>query len=233
MAASESCADRGRGSAANLPDWEESPSWPATPGLGSNRGSTAQSRPGPHLDYSFGSVLLNGRRGSGPLLIAIDTNHVVDYFQHSGEIWRGLPYDGVSDPEYIGDLDNLSLILALHVVRDIRLIVLPETLRDAKKTLSAERYRVSRVAFDQFTNTMEHFADSDDSFDTSRRQTLCFPDSIVNDALARIPHALDRMMVRAVMNTGAHVFMTRDRRVINCGVHFRPLGLFIASHGDV
>jgi hypothetical protein len=193
------------------------------------------SPPGPHFDYSFANILFSGRRGSGPLLVALDTNLVLDYYSFGSAFWLGQPYAGVSaaDSKYLDELDCLSLILALLVVRDIRLIVQPETLRDAKKVVSAERQLARRVAFDQFTHAMEHFSDCDEDFETSRQQTLALPDSVLDDALAQIPGALDRMMVSAAHRTGAHVFMTRDDRVINAREHFRPLGLYIGSPGDV
>src|SRR5262245_48358821 len=45
--------------------------------------------PGPYFLYEHGRELFSGRRGSGPLRVALDTNLLIDYFEYSRAMWAG------------------------------------------------------------------------------------------------------------------------------------------------
>lgn len=94
---------------------------------------------GPDFVYESAPGLFHSRMGRGPLFIAWDTNLLVDYFQFGRKLWEGghLP-DGL-DEEHGSELEGLQLLIALWVLRDIRFMILPGTVTDAKKKLSQSR----------------------------------------------------------------------------------------------
>ena len=69
-------------------------------------------------------------------------------------MWRddGLP-DSVGG-DYAAELEGLQLVMALWVIRDIRFVILHQTINDAKKKLSEDRRSARLNAFHEFTSAL-------------------------------------------------------------------------------
>jgi hypothetical protein len=105
---------------------------------------------GPGFDYEACPDLFAGRRGYGPLDVVLDTNLLIDYFQHGRALWEGESLVGELG-EYGEELEALQLVVAIWVIRELRFHVLPRVLVDAKRKLSQER-------FAERANALENFA---------------------------------------------------------------------------
>lgn len=83
-------------------------------------------------------MLFGARNGRGPLRIALDTNVLIDYFEHGNAMWTGEPLTEGRDDEYSEHLEALQLILAVWVLRDIELVMLKKSLRDSKRLFAVD-----------------------------------------------------------------------------------------------
>jgi hypothetical protein len=139
---------------------------------------------GPQFVYEAGPDLFLGRRGWGPLYIAWDTNLLLDYFQFGSALWQG---DGLPDSlgqKHAEELEGLQLLLSLWVLRDIRFVILPDSIDDAKKQLSPER-RENRIrAFDEFASALRLVGwGESDAEAASHDGLLILPESLLQQAL--------------------------------------------------
>lgn len=187
---------------------------------------------GPHFVYDGAQHLFLGRRGRGPLFVAWDTNLLIDYFTYGSLLWKGeaVPVDG----DYGAELEGLQLILGLWVMRDVRFLILPDSIDDAKRQLSPER-RKSRVnAFEEFASALSLVQSGEPEADRpSRDGLLILSDSELERATDKVPVGYDRRLVRAAARSGAHVFLTGDRDVLRNREALRPFGLLLASPLDL
>ncbi|MDQ2846809.1 MAG: hypothetical protein M3Y77_10770 [Actinomycetota bacterium] len=207
-------------------------------GLGEELGRTiaagmARGAPvGPDFDYAVSTDLFGTRRGRGPLYIAWDTNLLIDYFDFGARLWRreGLP-ESLEEGNYLA-LEGLELLLALWVVRDIRFVVLPQVIDDAKKRLSDQRRQARINAFQEFVGALRLVSSTTDGGDLeapSREGLLVLPDRIVDEALQAVPAGLDRRLVRAAVHSGVHVLISKDRGMLRGAPALRRLGLSITD----
>ncbi|WP_189210292.1 hypothetical protein [Actinokineospora fastidiosa] len=189
---------------------------------------------GPHFVYDDAPRLFLGRRGRGPLYVAWDTNLLLDYFQFGSRLWRGDPLPETVDENYSSELEGLQLVLTLWIMRDIRFVILPQTISDAKKELSEER-RLNRInAFEEFVSALRLVGSGLPADDTpSRDGILSLPDKELQRALQGVPSGYDRRLVEAAVRGGATVFLNRDAKVLRNRDAFRPFGLLIASSLDL
>lgn len=185
---------------------------------------------GPDFDYAVSTDLFGPRRGRGALYVAWDTNLLIDYFDFGTRIWRqqDLP-ESMEEGNYLA-LEGLELLLALSVVRDIRFVVLPAVIDDAKKRLSDQRRRNRINAFQEFAGALRLVSDTTDDghlVAPSRAGLLQLPDRVVQEILEAVPAGLDRRLVRAAVRSGVHVLITKDRGMLNGSLALRRLGLTI------
>jgi len=189
---------------------------------------------GPHFVYEAGPKLFLGRRGRGPLYVAWDTNLLVDYFEFGSRIWQG---DSIADAvgqDYAAELEGLQFLLSLWVFRDIRFLMLPDSIDDAKKKLLPERRQDRIRAFHEFTSALRLLGWGDPEADPpSREGLLILPESELQRALARVPAGFDRKLVEVAVRSGAYVFLTRDERVLKAKDVLRPFGLLVATPLDL
>ncbi len=188
---------------------------------------------GPEFNFADSAILFSGRRGSGPFYAVWDTNILLDYFEHGSRLWSGRELPTELDDEYLSDLECLQLVMALWAIRDIRFVVLRESVDDAKKKLSQERRLLRRNAFDEFACALVLTPDGDSGHNISRHGLLALPRTVFDDAMNNVPRGLDRRMVSAACRYGAHAYVTRDKKVLRAAPHFRSLGLSIISPGDL
>jgi hypothetical protein len=188
---------------------------------------------GPDFDFTTSHFIFAGRWGSGPLYIAWDTNILIDYFEHGAAIWTDDKLPDEMEDDLQSELECLQFIFALWAIRDIRFIVLPEVVDDAKKKLSREGRRRRIRALVEFTQALQLVSAVDPEEEIPRDGLLNLPDSVRDAALAKVPAGLDRRMITAAHRRGAHVFLTRDRGVLRAAEAFHPLGLTITSPGEL
>lgn len=187
---------------------------------------------GPDFDYAASYDLFLGRHGVGPLYVAWDTNILLDYFEHGANLWADTELPETIPEDHHSELECLQLVFALWVIRDVRIVVLNECIDDAKKQLREEQRSARVNAFEEFSHALRLTPDGSED-QISRAGLLALPDSAFNDALASVPRGLDQRMVSAAYRSGAHVFLTRDKGVLQARARFRPLGLLITSPGDL
>lgn len=184
---------------------------------------------GPHFVYEEGPDLFLGRTGRGPLRLAWDTNLLIDYFDHGEALWSGEALSGANE-RLNEDLEALQLVMGLWVLRDIHIVLVPGVASDARRQLTERRRRDRVRAFFEFARAISLVTGEDTP---PPRPPLHLPPSILDAALDRVPGGGDRMLVRQAVETGVHVFLTRDRRVLACAAAFRPLGLAIVGPQDL
>ncbi len=188
---------------------------------------------GPDFQYDDGPSLFLARRGRGPLHVVWDTNLLLDYFQHGRAMWeQGVMLNAVG--EYGAELEAIQIIMALWVLRDIRFHVLPQVLSDAKTTLTRERLAARYLALTEFSRALSLVAAGESEPDpVAHNGPLILPDRELQRTLQCIPNGGDRMLVKASVRMRAHVFLTRDKKVVRCRDSLRPFGLLLASPGDL
>ncbi|SRR6266496_990955 len=189
---------------------------------------------GPDFAYHTAPDVFLGRQGYGPLYVVWDTNLLIDYFQFGSLLWQGADLPDYVEEEYKGELEGLQFLLSLWAMRDIRFVILPQSINDAKKKLSSQRRHERIQAFDEFVAALRLMGWSPDGMEVpSREGLLILPDSLLEDALVAIPAGFDRNLVRAAVPCGVHVFLSRDDRVLKARSKMRLFGLSLASPLDL
>ncbi|WP_405147670.1 hypothetical protein OG589_08455 [Sphaerisporangium sp. NBC_01403] len=189
---------------------------------------------GPHFVYETTPRLFHTRSGRGPLFIAWDTNILIDYFKYGQALWEGGSLPDFADGDYAGELEGLQMLIALWVLRDIRFVVLPASIKDAKKRLSSERQADRIRAFEEFTSALSLVSGEPSGTDPpSREGLLILPDSLLEDAVANLPQGFDRTLVRSAARMGIHVFMTMDKGILRQRAALKSFGLLLASPLDL
>lgn len=142
----------------------------------------------------------------GPLVVALDSNILIDLQEHGNLLLNGDEPTGV-DAGYADELNALGTILDRWLLHDIRFIVTPRSLTDAR--------RVSQRFLDGRRPAVEALAQSlayqlgDWSYVAPSYQSL----SSVGTEQG-LPHGADRDLILEAQAAGAHVFCTRDRLVL-------------------
>lgn len=184
---------------------------------------------GPHFVYLPNQPLFFGRQGRGPLEIALDTNLLIDYFQHGRALWAGDALPDIVADDHGEQLEALQLIVALWVVRDIRFRILSGFLDDSKKKLHPDRVQQRRGAWHEFRSAISLVADDGDF----TGNPLSLPRSVLEAALAKVPAGKDRELIAEGVRRRVHVFATRDKGILAASRAFRPLGLHIVTPQDL
>ncbi|MER5326760.1 hypothetical protein [Streptosporangium roseum] len=189
---------------------------------------------GPHFVYETAPRMFHTRRGRGPLCIAWDTNILIDYFKYGRALWEGDNLPDFADGDYAGELEGLQMLIALWVLRDIRFVVLPASIKDAKKRLSAE-HQTNRIrAFEEFTSALSLVSGGPSGVDPpSREGLLVLPDSLLESAVANLPQGFDRLLVWSAARMGMHAFMTMDKGILRYRAALKPFGLLLVSPLDL
>jgi hypothetical protein len=189
--------------------------------------------PGPHFVYHAAPDLFLGRRGAGPLEIAWDTNILLDYLEHGSALWEGQDPE-VRDEEYFAELEALGIIINLWMRRDIRFRILPRSIDDAKRGLSAARRSSRARAVDEVSAALALDVWGDlRSVAASPPLDLLPHKSQEARLVESLPKGADADLVRRAWRLGVHVFLTRDAGILRRAADVRPLGLLIASPLDL
>lgn len=147
----------------------------------------------------------------GPLVVALDSNVLIDVQQHGASMLDDTPWPPPvpADATYARDLDGLADLLELWLIRDIRLVVTPRSLTDAKK-LSERFLSQRRASVDALAETLAFQLG-----DWSEGAPSHLPVPALRGAETGLPAGADRELVLEAQAIGAHVFLTRDEQVLH------------------
>lgn len=158
----------------------------------------------------------------GPLVVALDSNILVDLQQHGAALMNDEPLpEGVADDgDYSGQLYALADLVNLWMMRDIRFIVTPRSKTDAKK-VTPEFLARRLPAIDALADSLAFQLGDWVSLAPSERTAV----HAVGEETG-LPDGADRDLVLEAQAIGAHVFLTRDRRVLErTALTGRPMAL--------
>lgn len=141
----------------------------------------------------------------GPLVVALDSNVLIDLQQHGAAILNaeelGVP------AAYEEELLALGSILDIWMLRDIRFIVTPRSRTDAKRL--SERFLATRgPAVEALAQSLAY--QYGDWAALAPSETSLPP----LDSVTGIPAGADRDLLVEAQAVGAHVFLTRDEKVL-------------------
>lgn len=143
----------------------------------------------------------------GPLVVALDSNALIDLQQHGALLLNGDVPGGIYG-EYAADLAGLADLLNLWLLRDIRFVVTPRSLTDAKKV--TQRFLDRRLpAVDAIAESLAFQFGNWTIPAPSERPGL----RLLGDETG-LPEGPDRDLVLEAQAVGAHAFLTRDREVL-------------------
>lgn len=142
----------------------------------------------------------------GPLVVALDSNVLIDIQQHGGVLINGTVPD--VDDAYGADLAGLADLLNLWLLRDIRFVLTPRSLTDAKKVTDSFLGRrlpsVDAIAASLAFQLGDWTVSPPSAGDAP----------VPIGAETGLPHGADRDLVLEAQAVGAHTFLTRDRLVL-------------------
>lgn len=154
------------------------------------------------------NLLLPGYHG--PLVVALDSSALIDLQQHGTALLNDepLPERVAADDVYSSELAGLADLLNLWLLRDIRFVVTPRSKTDARKL--TERFLERRQT------SIEALADSlaFQSGDWNASPPADGPAPAPVGDETGLPPGADRDLVLEAQAVGAHVFLTRDREVL-------------------
>lgn len=158
----------------------------------------------------------------GPLVIALDSNALIDLQQY-GSLLLDDDLPDVDDV-YAEDLAGLADLLNIWLLRDIRFVVTPRSLTDAKKL--TQRFLDRRLpAVDAVANSLA-FQFGDWTAKAPSHENAPVP---VGEETG-LPTGADRDLVLEAQAVGAHVFLTRDRLVLDRVSLFGPAMAVVRPH---
>jgi hypothetical protein len=139
--------------------------------------------------------------------MALDSNILIDLREHGAALINDDPILDV-DEGYARDLGGLGEILNLWLVRDIRFVVMPRSLSDARKR--TERFRISQApAVEAIAEALAfQFDDWDQPAPWAESSGFSVGDE------TGLPYGADRDLVLEAQSMGAHIFLTRDKQVL-------------------
>ncbi len=146
----------------------------------------------------------------GPLVVALDSNVLIDLQQHGSALMNDdpLPDQVAADTAYVQELDGLADLLNTWLLRDIRFVVTPRSKTDAKKL--SKRFLETRLpAIDALAESLA-FQLGDWSVPAPSQG---LPPTAVGEETG-LPEGADRDLVLEAQAIGAHVFLTRDRLIL-------------------
>ncbi|MET9479968.1 hypothetical protein [Streptomyces sp. NPDC006638] len=146
----------------------------------------------------------------GPLVVALDSNVLIDLQQHGAALMNDepLPDRVAADVAYADELSGLVDLLNLWLLRDIRFVVTPRSKTDAKKV--TERFLERRLPSINAVADSLAFQVGNGSVPAPSHGPSPTPVGEVTG----LPDGADRDLVLEAQAVGAHVFLTRDRLVL-------------------
>jgi len=160
-------------------------------------------------------LFVDDSRAHGPLLIALDSNLVIDLQTYGAALIDQVPREGV-DESYGLELDALGRLVELWFLRDIRFVILPGAHSDDRRAPAEPTPKsIHRVKMLQAIELALTFQLDDWGFEGLRHPwELRKLTALEETLLGNIPHVLDRALVGQAVRCGADVFLTRDEKVL-------------------
>ncbi|MGW0412198.1 hypothetical protein ACWERI_04545 [Streptomyces collinus] len=154
----------------------------------------------------------------GPLVVALDSNVLIDLQQHGAALMNddSLPDEVGADTTYAKELEGLADVLNVWLMRDIRFVVTPRSKSDAKKV--SERFLQRRLPSIEALAASLAFQLGDWTVPAPSHGPAPSP---VGEEQG-LPEGADRDLVLEAQAIGAHVFLTRDRLVLDRTVLVGP-----------
>lgn len=146
----------------------------------------------------------------GPLVVALDSNILIDLREHGNELLNGeASNDGLA---YEDELLALGTLIDIWLLRDIRFIVTPRSRTDAKRL--TDRFLATRgPAIDALAESLAF-----QYGDWTVPVPSDFDELDVRGSVDGLPDGADRELVGEAQAVGAHVFLTRDREILDRAV---------------
>lgn len=142
----------------------------------------------------------------GPLVVALDSSVLIDLQQYGGHLLdddEGLPESGYGE-----ELVALGVVLNIWMLRDIRFIVTPTSLTDTRRSVTPAFLARRVPAVDAVARAL--------AFQLGDWEYTA-PSYLVDLDLVGHEHGLpvgnDPTLVLEAQSVGAHVFLTRDKRL--------------------
>lgn len=142
----------------------------------------------------------------GPLVLALDSSILLDLQDHGNAIFNS-DHPDVSDQRYRDELNALGVVLQVWMLRDIRFIVTPQARVDGKRSRgdAADARRAATIG--AISDSLS-FQTDEWGVDLSHAQL-----EAIDVPLPPLGHH-DRQLVSEAIAIGAHVFLTRDERLV-------------------
>lgn len=156
----------------------------------------------------------HGRTTRGPPFVAGDTNLLIDYFNFGRLLWEDDNLPDSIGGDYASELEGLQLVMELWVIRDIRFVILRETINDAKRKISEDRRSARLNALREFTSALWLVSTEAGIEAQSREGLLILPDSELEREVQHVAAGFDRNLVRSAARMGIHVFLTNDKGIL-------------------
>jgi len=186
--------------------------------------------------------LFLGRRGAGPLILAPDTNVLIDLLNNLEDVGGLL---GTPEPIFRYDWeDRLGAIhdlLQLWYWRDIRFWISELFVYDSRKPLGGQRVKSRISAFEEFARDMWERGGFDPQFDSEDDvddyEPICpvhpaepAPWEPPRDRPEKWPRGrLDRRLLRKGLVSGCHVFLSHDEGILACRTAVRAQGMEVMT----
>ncbi|TFC23379.1 hypothetical protein [Cryobacterium glucosi] len=157
----------------------------------------------------------DSRVSDGPLVVALDTNILIDFHTHGEALSNGDALPPSVTPEHAHELESLSMLIDIWMVRDIRFVPLTRSLTDTKKPFTLERELLRLSLVDHLANALtlqlEDWGQEADRWDNKDARRAETASRILS---THVPGQADRELVREACRMGADVFLTGDARVL-------------------
>lgn len=151
-----------------------------------------------------------GRRGIGPMRVAVDTSVLIDYAEFGQAIWSDEPFEPkVPSNEHRDQLHALDGIMSTWMTRDIRFHVFDRQVDDCRKAMSAEQTTMRLKQVVQLQSALRCV--EQDTVDLQPPPGEAWPPP---PDLSRMPANMDRELVALAIESGCHVFLTRDKGLL-------------------
>ena len=184
------------------------------------------------FDYSATPAIFLGRTGFGPLRIAWDTNVLIDWrdFGHlllsDDEPPTALPN---LDPAHQADLVALGTVMTLWMTRDIRIYPLRRQLRDFGRGRGKPQ---PRQLVKERARQLEEIASALWCVGLSGEFKSRSPNAREWTIPSMKPSA-DRTLVEEAVVHGCHVFLTRDRKILQRRADLALVGIMAMRPTDL
>ncbi|MDQ0276428.1 hypothetical protein QO003_000731 [Arthrobacter silviterrae] len=143
----------------------------------------------------------------GPLVISLDSNILIDLREHGVAVLNNGQIVDL-EREYARNLEGLGTILNLWLVRDLRFVVTPRSLTDARRR--TDRFLASHAPAVEAIGEALAFQIGD----WGQRAPSNAPASPSIGQETGLPIGADRDLILEAQSVRAHIFLTRDKQVL-------------------